>query len=74
LLLDHFVGASEQRRWDGDVDGAGSLQVQHQFELGWLDDRQVAGFLPLENAPDIAARDAFQKKLAERVRALVERI
>src|SRR5215475_3566786 len=33
-LFDHFVGAGEQRGWDGDAEHLRSLEVDDEFELG----------------------------------------
>jgi hypothetical protein len=33
-LLDHLVGAGEQRGWDGDAEHLRSLEVDDEFELG----------------------------------------
>jgi hypothetical protein len=35
-LLDHFVGAGEDRRRDEKTERLGGLQVDHQFECGGL--------------------------------------
>jgi len=54
--LDHLVSGGQQRLGDGEVEGFGGLEVDDQFELGWLDDWQLAGFLAFENAPGIDAK------------------
>jgi hypothetical protein len=33
--LDHLVRRGEQRFGDGEAEGFGGLEVDHQFELGW---------------------------------------
>jgi hypothetical protein len=38
-LLDHHVGAGEQRRWHVNSERLGSLHIDDQFEMGWLFDR-----------------------------------
>src|SRR5712664_826601 len=51
-LYDHLVGAGEQCRWHNDVKRLCGLQIDHQFELGRLFDRQVGGLRTLENLVD----------------------
>src|SRR5215813_2422652 len=52
ILFDHLVGAGKQRGWDGETDRLGSLEVDHELELGRLQHRKVAGLLPLQDAAD----------------------
>ena len=33
-LFDHFIGAGEQRGWDGDADHPRGLEVDDEFKLG----------------------------------------
>jgi len=33
-LLDHLVGAPEQRKWNGEAEQFGSLQIDDQLNLG----------------------------------------
>ena len=40
-LLDHLVGAGQQRSWNVEADLFRGLEVPHQFEPGRLFDRQV---------------------------------
>jgi hypothetical protein len=42
-LLDHLVGAGEERPRDRDANRLGSLQVHHKLELSRLLDRQLTG-------------------------------
>ena len=35
-LFDHLVGAGEERRWNGEAEGLGGLEVDRQLEFGWL--------------------------------------
>jgi hypothetical protein len=38
-LLDHLVGGYLQAQRHGEAESLGGLEVNHQFELGWLHDR-----------------------------------
>src|ERR1700716_3990560 len=51
-LFDHVVGAGEQCRWHNDAKRLCGLQIDHQFELGRLLDRQVGRLRTLENLVD----------------------
>ena len=44
-LVDHLVGAGEQQCRHFDAERLGSLEIYHQFELGWLFNRQMADIL-----------------------------
>src|SRR5262249_27938421 len=48
--LDHLVGAGDQRWWQVEAERLGRLEVDHQLELGWLLDRNIARLGALENA------------------------
>jgi hypothetical protein len=54
-LLDHLVGARKQRRRHGEPERFGGLEVDHQLELGRLENRQIGRLLALENPADIDA-------------------
>jgi hypothetical protein len=43
-LINHLIGASQQRRWDGEPERLGRLEVDHQLEFIRRLDRQVLGF------------------------------
>src|SRR5215467_6559477 len=51
--LDHFIRPRQKRRRDGQTEGFGSLQVDHQFELRGLFDREVTGLRAFENPIDV---------------------
>ena len=42
--LDHLVCSQQEGLWHGQAEGLGGLEVDHQFELGRLLDRQIAWF------------------------------
>src|SRR6266498_4461948 len=56
LLFDHLIGAGEQRRWHLEAESLSGLEVDDQFVLGRRLDRQVGGFLPLEDAVYVCGR------------------
>jgi hypothetical protein len=35
-LLDHLIGAGEQRRWHGEAERLGGVEIDDQFELRGL--------------------------------------
>jgi hypothetical protein len=51
LLFDHLVGSGQQRLWNGKAKGLGSREVNHQFELGRLQNRQIRRLLALRILP-----------------------
>src|SRR5262249_48944120 len=53
--LDHLVRAREQRRRHFEAERPGSLQVDHELELGRLQDREVCWFFALKDAAGIDA-------------------
>ena len=46
-LLDHLIGAIEEIRRERQTESFGSLEVDHQLELGRLLDWKVGGLRPL---------------------------
>src|SRR5262245_28340868 len=54
-LLDHLVGAAEQRDRKGEAERPGRLEIDPKSDLGLLLNRQVARFGPLEDFPRIYA-------------------
>src|SRR5215467_5083387 len=51
-LLDHVVGADEDRLRDRQPERLGGLEIDHQLELGRLLDRQIGRFRPLQDPVD----------------------
>src|SRR6516165_4108527 len=43
-LFDHFVGAGKERFRDSEPDRLGGLEIDYQFEMGWLLDWDIVGF------------------------------
>jgi hypothetical protein len=43
ILPDHLVGGCKQRLWDAQPERLGGREVDNQFELGRLLDREIAG-------------------------------
>src|SRR5262245_2059962 len=59
-LLDHLVGAAEQRQRKDYSECFCGFQVEDQLNFGYLLDRQVGRFFALENAPSINASQAIR--------------
>src|SRR5215212_11975586 len=55
-LLDHLVGAGEERWWDGNVEGGSCLEVNHELVPGGLLDRQVGWLGSPQNPVHVGRR------------------
>ena len=53
--LDHLVGAREKRWGQGETKYFGRLEVDDQFELARLHNREIACFLSVQNTAGINA-------------------
>ena len=54
-LLDHLVGAAEQRQRHVEAERLGGPEIEDQLDLRGLLDRQVSGLLAFENAAGVDA-------------------
>src|SRR5437016_5773856 len=52
-LLDHLVRLEQDRRGDGEAEGLGGLEVDHQLELYRLLHGEISRFGPLQDLIDI---------------------
>ena len=52
-LLDHLVGADEDRLRDREAEGVRGLEIDHEVDLRQLQNRQVRGLGALKNATDV---------------------
>jgi|SRR5260370_1423820 len=55
VLFDHLIRTGDQRRRHGEAECPRSFEVDHQFELGGLNDRQLGRLFALEDSADIDA-------------------
>jgi hypothetical protein len=67
LSFNHLVRGSEQRSRYGEAENLGSLEIDDQFELGGLLDRQVARSCALEDFIDVGRSAAKQFNVAWRI-------
>src|SRR6266849_6619059 len=51
--LNHLIRPLEERRRDGEAEGLGGLQVDHQLVVGRLLDREIAWLRSLEDLVDV---------------------
>jgi hypothetical protein len=65
--FDHLVGTADQRKRDDEAERLGGLEVDDQFHLGGLLDRQIGGFFALENTAGICASLSICTQGAARV-------
>ena len=63
-LVDHLGGANKKRVWYGEAERLGGLEVDHELEFGGPHDRQVGGFLAVENPSGINAGLAIGLRIA----------
>src|SRR5262245_29055743 len=59
-LLDHLVGAGDQRRWHLQTERLCSLKIDHQLVFGRRLHRKVSRLLALENAIDVTGAEPTQ--------------
>src|SRR5829696_4303385 len=58
--LDHLVGTGEEGGWDSDAESEGGLEIDDQFELRWLLNRQIARFRPAKDFINVVRSTAVQ--------------
>ena len=55
LSIDHFIGGDQEPVGNGDAEGFGGLQIEHEFDLGSDQHRQIFGPVTLQDAPGLNA-------------------
>src|SRR5262245_49057980 len=63
-LFDYLIGAAEQRERERDAERLGGLHVDDQLDPRGLLHRQIGRLFALEDAADIAARNAMRVRKA----------
>src|ERR1700730_8431841 len=58
--FNNLISLDEYRLRNGKVERLGGFEIDHQLELGGLQDRQIGWLLALEDAADIDAKLAIQ--------------
>jgi hypothetical protein len=71
--FDHLVGEREQRGRNGQPQGPGRLEIDHQLELGRLFDRQPGGFGAFQDLVDMARGTPLDAHRADRHGEAVQR-
>jgi hypothetical protein len=56
VLFDHLVGATKQRKREGDAERLSGLEVDRQLDRGRLLDRYIAGLGPSQNLDELAGQ------------------
>src|SRR5215210_5955805 len=59
VLFDHFVGAVEQRQWDGEAERLRGFEIDHQFELGRQLHGKIARLCSFQNLVDVSGCTAI---------------
>jgi hypothetical protein len=70
-LFNHLVGLGKQRRWHGETERSGGLEIDHQFKFGRLQDRQVGRPLAFENPAGIDSSTDLLKEQLSKFRAVM---
>jgi myo-inositol 2-dehydrogenase/D-chiro-inositol 1-dehydrogenase len=68
LLLDHFVGSQEQRRWDGESERLRSSVVDDQLEPRGLSQRQLTRPSAIQDFWPPAQRPSYRSRIGSRRR------
>src|SRR5262245_3233316 len=67
-LLNHLVGAGEQRRWHSNAKPLGGVHIDDQLETSWLLDRQIGGLGAFEDFVDVHGSLAKKVRIYRGVR------